>query len=144
MKRAILTILCSIFAAIGSAQAGTTGNFSGFVRDEFGKPIANATVKVLSASDWRVAHTDANGFYTIMALSVDTYTLAIEKNGYNPQSIPGLLVSSDASNRVSTKLRIACHCHGFYTYRRGSSLVSSERTWDSYIVPRFIIDSQIP
>jgi hypothetical protein len=144
MKRTILAFLCCIFSAAGVAQAGTTGNVSGFVRDERGQPIANARVVIVSASEARQTHTDSNGFYTMMAVSPDIFTIAFEKSGYRPQSFPGLLVSSDASNRITTKLERACLCHGFYTPRRGSSIVSGDRSWDSYIVPRFLIESQIP
>jgi hypothetical protein len=144
MKRMILAFLCCIFGAVATAQAGTTGNVSGYVRDEGGQPIANATVKIVSASEARQTHTDENGFYTMMSVSPDTYTVAVEKDGYRSSSNAGFLVASDASSRTFTKLMRACLCMGRASGNPRGSLVSADRTWDSYIVPRFLIESQIP
>lgn len=139
-----LAFFLALLMLPSNAQAGTTGNLSGFVRDDRGAPIENAMVKVVAASESRSAKTDSNGFFVLMALSPDSYTVSVERDGYMQRTTAGLLITSDSSSHIVTKLRPTCLCEPFVTSYPTSTFVSGDRLWDSYLVPRFLIESQIP
>jgi hypothetical protein len=146
MRSATIAFLCCIFSAAGAAQAGTTGSVTGFVRDEKGAPIADAVVRIIAATDAHVARTDYRGFFTFMTVRPDTFTISIEKRGFRPLSRAGFLVAADVSNRVITSLEKAMNVDFPTGPPPGpdQNLVNSDRSWDSYVVPRFLIEAQIP
>ena len=96
-RHALVAVL--LFVALLSqgtwALASTTGGMSGTVTAaDTGAPIANAKVTVSSPSQTVVGQTDASGRFTFISLSPDTYTVSLEKDGYQPASTPGVTVYS--------------------------------------------------
>lgn len=68
--------------AAGPAQFDdATGGINGLVTDEELAPLAGATVGLLEIPDARAA-TDADGRFSLSALSPGTYTLAVQSLGY--------------------------------------------------------------
>ncbi len=89
------------------ALAGTTGGLTGQVTDEAGAPLAGAAVKVVSASQSASASTDASGRFNFLELAPDTYTVSIEKDGFNPVSYAGVTVFADNQLTLSFRMQKA-------------------------------------
>jgi hypothetical protein len=105
---ALLTALALLVVVIASplaARAGTTGVLEGTISDNStGKPVAGATVKAVSASGTFSSVTDAHGFYALMNMLPDTYTVQVSANGYTATSTPGVFVQQDDIVRFDRKL----------------------------------------
>jgi hypothetical protein len=102
---AILSVIFAIAANPSIALAGTTGVLEGTVSDNgTGKPIAGATVSAVSPSGSFSGVTDAHGFYAIMNMLPDTYTVSVSANGYTAVSSPGVFVQQDDIVRFDRKL----------------------------------------
>lgn len=90
---AFLLLLCSflflssasIYAQRPQSQRTGAATLSGRVVDQNGAVVTNATVRVrqTTAGVERVATTDAEGFYTISALNLGTYTVSAEAQGFD-------------------------------------------------------------
>ncbi len=89
------------------ALAGTTGGVAGQVTDEAGAPISGAAVKVVSASQSASATSDASGRFNFLSLAPDTYTVSIEKDGFNPVSYAGVTVFADNQLTLSFRMQKA-------------------------------------
>ena len=75
--------------------AGTTGGLNGLAIDENSAPVQNALVTVASPSQVAHTSTDTNGKFNFLALIPDTYTLSLEKPGYESVSQTGVTVIAD-------------------------------------------------
>src|SRR5579875_1301681 len=87
-----------------AAYAGNTGNITGTVTDAAGKPVADVRVTAASASQTASATTDAHGFYSILNLIPDTYTVSFQKSGYAEASSAGVVVMQDQTQSVNQQL----------------------------------------
>ncbi len=63
MKSTFTTILLVIFTVFAQAQTSSKNTVSGFVKDNFGKPIQGATVSILSVTTL----SDVDGYYKVIA-----------------------------------------------------------------------------
>ncbi len=80
------------------AAGGETGNLTGTVIDSATKAaVKNAKVTAASPSGYQVAHTDSRGFFSLLGLNVDTYTISVEAQGYDSALINGVTVVGDQS-----------------------------------------------
>jgi len=136
-RHALVAVL--LFVALLSqgtwALASTTGGMSGTVTAaDTGAPIANAKVTVSSPSQTVVGQTDASGRFTFISLSPDTYTVSLEKDGYQPASTPGVTVFADATQTVSLNMQSALKTIATTTSRAAGSLVKSGTTADVYSI----------
>ena len=84
------------------ALANTTGTLTGRLLDQTGRPVAGASVTALSESQRALATTDLSGFFVFVSLQPGTYALTIQKSGYRPVAISGVLVQSNASQTVGS------------------------------------------
>jgi hypothetical protein len=101
----IIALLVLLIANPPAVRAGTTGVLEGTITDgNTGKPIADATVNAVSASGTFSSVTDARGFYAIMNMLPDTYTVQIAAKGYTNVSVPGVFVQQDDIVRFDRKL----------------------------------------
>ncbi len=116
------------------ALAGTTGNISGTVTDESGAPVSGVAVKAVSASETSQATTDARGAFSFLNLQPDTYTLAVEKDGYNPISYSGVTVFADQTLTLAFKLTKALKTIAKVSARAAGNLVKPGTTSDVYSV----------
>ncbi|MGA2761096.1 MAG: carboxypeptidase-like regulatory domain-containing protein, partial [Candidatus Cybelea sp.] len=85
---AVLLLVAFLFQETW-ALAGVTGNVTGIVRDNTGVPLAGVSVKAVSPSQSATATTDAGGRFVLLALTPDTYTLSLNKFGYQGISVAG-------------------------------------------------------
>ncbi len=116
------------------ALAGTTGNISGTVSDESGAPVSGVVVNAVSAAQTTQATTDARGTFSFLNLAPDTYTLAVEKQGYNPISYSGVTVFADQTLTLSFKLTKALQTIARVSARAAGNLVKPGTTSDVYSV----------
>ncbi len=116
------------------ALAGTTGGLSGIVTDSSGAPVAGAAVSAASPSQQATAQSDAAGHYIFLALAPDTYTVSVEKTGYQPVSIAGTTVFADNTRGLDIKLTKQLKEIARITSRAGGALVHSGVTADTYSV----------
>jgi hypothetical protein len=78
------------------AAGGQTGNLRGVVVDASTRmPIAGATVSAVAPSGRYGAKTDAQGRFSILGLTVDTYTIVFSQSGYSQATINGVNIVGD-------------------------------------------------
>jgi hypothetical protein len=86
--------------------AGTTGTITGTVVNEATKaPIAGASVTAESPSQVARVTTDASGRFTFLSLAPETYTITVERAGYDVVSIAGISVFADQSQTLPIALQ---------------------------------------
>jgi hypothetical protein len=118
-----------------TAVAGTTGAISGTIVDaSTGAPIANADVTAAAPSGSGSTKTDSRGFYVLQSLIPDTYTLSVQSTGYNPVSIPGLVVQQDLTTDQNIRLNKALKTIANVHTRSAGDLVQPGTTSDVYNV----------
>src|SRR5215475_11010796 len=91
----IVVLVCGLLlatAAIPAVGQVATGNISGYVKDSSGAFVQNATVtaKMLEQDAVRTTTTDAQGFYSLLALPPGRYELTFELTGFQRQNQTGL------------------------------------------------------
>lgn len=134
----LLLALTLFFNSIGTLYAaGTVGAINGNITDATtGAGIANVTVTAVSPTGTYKTTTDAKGFYSIVGVQPDTYTIAFSYQGYSPQSTSGLTVNADQTSGVSVKLtkESTLKTIGKVTSRSEGSAFQPKQTQDSYTV----------
>ena len=119
--------------ALLPARAGTTGTLRGRVVDAITHaPIANAAVTASSAAQNVTATTDGGGNFAFISLVPDTYTVSVQKTGYDAQSIPGNSVFADQSTDVNVALEPSIKTIAQVRSRAAQSLVHPGTTSDVY------------
>src|SRR6202049_3492502 len=114
--------------------AGTTGGMNGGVIDENGAPVQNALVSVASPSQIAHTGTDTSGKFNFLALIPDTYTLSVEKQGYESVSQTGVTVIADQNSTVNVATRRVLRTIGRVTSRAPSSLIQPGTVTDVYSI----------
>lgn len=78
------------------AAGGQTGNVSGtVVEDVSGVPIPNAAITIVSPTGTYKTTTNGRGFFSILGLNVDTYTISVEAKGFEPLLREGVTIIGD-------------------------------------------------
>ncbi len=135
-RNPLLALMLTI-AFIGQgtwALAGTTGGITGSVTDEAGAPVAGASIRIVSASQSASGTTDAGGRFTFLSLAPDTYTVSIDKDGYNPVSYAGVTVFADNQLTLSFRMTKALKTIAKVSATSAGNLVKSGVGSDIYSV----------
>lgn len=132
---AALLTLSFLFQMVGLAQAGTVGTISGHVTAaSTNQPLANVKVVAASPSGHTSATTDARGFYTLVGLNPDTYTVSFQLQGYQPENFPGVTVVADQNvlqdATLAKTLRTIAQVHA----RSAGGAFQPNQTTDTYAV----------
>lgn len=91
--------------SLEAAQAAGTGLIAGTVTDsKTGAPIAGAIVLAVSPSDRYRATTDAAGRFVFAGVTVDTYSISVQKQGYQIYSLQGATITQNETFRVTARL----------------------------------------
>jgi hypothetical protein len=115
--------------------AGTTGSLSIVVRDATsGAPVAGAKVTLASPSQIANGTTNGSGSVAFLTLAPDTYTLSIEKQGYDPISATGLTISADQAQTLSYTFDKSLKTVARTRSRSTADLVRPGTTVDAYSV----------
>jgi hypothetical protein len=108
MGRRLLFVFLSLslmtsMVAPAFAAGGLYGSLNGTVVDsESHAPIAGAQVTAQSPSGRYTAVTDGHGFFSIVGMSVDTYTVIVQDKNHETINVPGVVVFGDQTNSVGT------------------------------------------
>ncbi len=138
--RCIAAVLAVTFLLAGvltpqSAFAGTTGTINGVVTDaQTGAPVANVKVTASSASQTGTSATNSSGYYSIQALTPDTYTVSFQAQGYDASSQPGISVQQDLVSKLDVKLTKQLKTIANVTSRAAGNLVKPYEGTDVYNV----------
>ncbi len=134
---AVLTVAFSVLS-IGPALAagGQTGNLNGTIIDAASKaPIAGASILAKSGSGTYSTTTDSKGVFTILGMSVDTYTVTITAPGHQTGNVTGVTVFGGETDTVGTvALNKELQTIARVTSRSMSSAYQPTQTIDSYTV----------
>jgi hypothetical protein len=92
----------------GQALAGVTGGIAGVIVDASTQaPIAGALITATSPSQTSSTTSDAHGHFVFLTLAPDTYTVRVEKSGYQSISQSGFTVLADQTQQVTLSLEPA-------------------------------------
>ena len=132
---AIAVMILAAFLFQGTwALAGTVGSITGTVTTKTGQPLVGALVKADSPSEVTAAVTDAHGHFQFLGLSPDTYTVTVEKAGYNTVSLSGVTVFADQTQTVSLVTEQALKTIATVKSVAAGNLVKSGTTASVYTV----------
>ena len=100
--------LIVLFQAIGIFAQSNTGSITGFVNDQNGAVVPNATVTVVNTgtNETKTVQSDDNGLYTAQALSTGVYTVKAAASGFEEASVTGARLAVGEKLRVDVKVGI--------------------------------------
>ncbi len=105
MKNAGLTVFLFLLGNLLYGQSTTTGTLQGLVIDASGGsvPGASITLRQLSLSATRALTTGDAGQFQAAGLPIGTYSLRVEKDGFNPVNVQTLTISvgQTATQRIT-------------------------------------------
>ncbi len=97
-----------LLAAISLLAQSERGTITGTIRDASGAVIPTAKI-VLTNTQTGVSFTapsNADGEYTVPQLQVGVYTVRVEKSGFRPANITGLVLNASATVRADATLEV--------------------------------------
>jgi len=134
---AALTVAFGL-VSVGPALAagGQYGNLNGTITDAATHaPIAGAHILAKAGSGSYSATTDSKGFFTILGMSVDSYTVTVTSEKYETVNIPGVIVFGGETDTIGTvALKPSLKTIATVTSRSESSAFQPTQTIDSYTV----------
>ena len=137
LLRALVSLVLTV-ALLGQGTwvlAGTTGGLSGtVVAGSDHVPVAAAKVTASSPSAQSSTLTDAAGKFTFISLPPDTYTVSVEKAGFDPVATSGVTVISDSTVIAVLNTEKTIKTIGRVTSRASTDLVKAGQTADVYSV----------
>jgi hypothetical protein len=103
----VLLFLAIFFVAVIAAFATVFGNVRGVVHDPQHRPVADATVRIKSAtSDWsHTVQSDQDGSFSFTAVPVGDYLVSVTKNGFADEQ-QSVTVVADSSPTLHFQLKI--------------------------------------
>ncbi|HZZ65116.1 MAG TPA: TonB-dependent receptor, partial [Candidatus Baltobacteraceae bacterium] len=135
MVGAILAVTFVITAFVpGIAVAGTTGNITGTITDTSGKPVADVKVTAAAPSQTQTTTSNASGFYSLVNLTPDTYTVSFQKEGLQPASVPGITVQQDFTATLNQRMQTEIKTIASVRAVGSSNLVKPNQGSDEYTI----------
>ncbi|MEO7143736.1 MAG: carboxypeptidase-like regulatory domain-containing protein, partial [Bryobacteraceae bacterium] len=107
-SRGFCLISLAVFAAFSLFAQSERGTISGTVHDATGAVVPGATVTATETATNSVitVTTSSAGDYTIPSLTVGTYTVRAEKEGFRPAVVTGLTLNAASSARADLTLEV--------------------------------------
>ncbi|HET7815299.1 MAG TPA: TonB-dependent receptor [Candidatus Baltobacteraceae bacterium] len=136
MKKLFAIALMAAFLLLPRlASAGTTGTINGVITDAAsGSPLANVRVTATSPSQTESSTSNATGYYSLQALTPDTYTVSFQLEGYQASSQPGITVQQDLVSKLDVKLTKTLKTIATVTSHAAGNLVKPYEGTDVYNV----------
>ena len=107
---AVGALALTLMAALGPSRAQSPepagATVQGHVRDAGGRPLANATVSLQSATGTpaaaspQITHTDSEGAYRFAGLREGAYTLRAEMSGYGPVTLGPVVFGENEAKTI--------------------------------------------
>ncbi len=139
--RAVVSLILALAFSLGVASpafaaGGQTGSLNGTLQDAATHvPVPNAHVTAASPSGRNTATTDSHGFFSIIGLPVDTYTISVEAPGYDTITLQGVTIQGDQTVNVgSVAISKRLAEIGRTRARSASSVFQRGQTVDSYTI----------
>ena len=133
-------IIAFVATSMSAGISGTTGQIAGTVTVS-GAPLTNVTVTAQSPTGRYQTKTNAQGYYTFLGVSPDTYTVSFQGAGYEPQTQQGINVFADQVNTVNVQLSKQLQVIGRTTARSQGGAYQPSQTVDTYTVTSAQIDT---
>ncbi len=141
LARAAISLILALAFSFGIASpafaaGGQTGNLNGVLVDAAThNVVANARITAASPSGRNTATTDAHGFFSLIGLPVDTYTISVEATGYETVTLQGVTVQGDQTvNLGNVSISKRLQEIGRTQARSASSNFQRSQTVDSYTI----------
>ncbi len=132
---AALAVAAAVAFTPAAVRAGTTGTIVGRIVDQnTNAPVAGARVSVASPSQNATSDTDASGGFRFLSLNPDTYTVTVERTGYETLSLAGVTVQADQTQTLNRAVAPRLARIGSTTARRATDLIRAGTTSDVYSV----------
>ena len=134
MTTRVIKLICLVMllltmggASLAASAQDVTASITGFVTDTAGAVIPNAAVTVtnIATGEQRKATTDDNGQYTIAALPIGTYTVAVEQAGFKKYVQQNVILHVNDKTAVNVALE-AGNVQETVTVSAGGSMVKTE------------------
>ena len=142
LSRAALSLACLFgLSALMFAQS-ERGTITGTVRDASGAVIPAAKV-VLTNTQTGVnftAASNADGEYTVPQLQVGTYTVRVDKDGFRPASVTGLVLNASATVRADATLEVGSSVQAVEVSASALAL-STENAKSSVTIDNKLVDA---
>jgi hypothetical protein len=120
--------------SFGTSFGASTGQIVGTViGQDTNKPVAGAQVTAASPSGTFHAVSDSRGTFTLVGVTLDTYTISVQAQGYQPFAAQGVTVTADEAVHLPvtlSKLRTI----GVVRSRSITSAYQPDQTVDRYTV----------
>jgi hypothetical protein len=129
--------LVAVVTALGlgrPAYAGSTGNVTGTVTDAKGAPIAGAHVSAVAPTGSYLSSTDGRGFFSIVNMSPDTYTVTVTADGFDTAISTGENVFQEETLSLKVTLQLQARVLGHVTTNAKTNLVQPNVTSNTYNV----------
>src|ERR1700676_1724514 len=107
LARAVSAFAAAVVVALSpvAVRAGTTGTIVGRIVDQnTNAAVEGARVGVASPSQNATSTTDAGGSFRFLSLNPDTYTVTVERTGYETLSLTGVTVQADQTQTLNRAL----------------------------------------
>ncbi|HEX3466851.1 MAG TPA: TonB-dependent receptor [Candidatus Elarobacter sp.] len=112
----------------------TTGNIQGTVTAN-GQPVAGVAVVAVAPSGRYTATTDAKGFFSMVGVVPDTYSVSFTKTGYGEATVNGVTVNPTITSTVNQTISQQLRTIGSTTSRSsGVSAFQPQQPEDTYSV----------
>jgi hypothetical protein len=134
LLRIVLLALLAVLVQETWALGSNTGGIEGKVTDQNGNPVGGVKVTAASPSQSATVTTASNGFYSVLNLSPDTYSITASKDGFDTSTVSGITVQADQNTAADIKMRSSVRTLGHVTTRAAASVVSKTVTGDLYAV----------
>ena len=143
-RRLILaaSVVFSILSINLSLQCQVTGTVSGYVKDPSGAVIVDAKVTAAQAERGTstVAQTNPEGFYAFPALQPGSYTLTVEKEGFERYVRSGLVLTVRQNLRVDADLQLGAVTKTVTVTAEAALVDTTSGTVSSLVDDRRIVD----
>jgi len=96
--------------------------------------VPRAKVTAVSPSQSVTTTADATGHFIFASLTLDTYTLSVDDQGFDSTSVAGTSVFVDQTQRLTLGVRPQLRTIGRVTSRSGSDIIKPGVTTDVYSV----------
>ena len=107
MNKMLFVFLLLSAAAFGQTQA-INGSIRGHATDATGSSVSNAKVNATNDATGftRSTETNEDGFYVLPNLTLGTYTLTIQKPGFNTERHPGIVLDAGVEAVIDAQLKV--------------------------------------